>query len=389
MAGRGAARRAGSEAAGERGLPTRDDAPAGPPVYPTLAPGGVELRLELLGDGQPVARASPPLPAPETDGRIAWIGGLPAKSLAAGRYEVVATVRQAGEAVEERTAFEIGVDAAAESTPDVPPRVPADLVPVLEQAARYVLDYEQALHDLAAEESYTQWAQWQDPVAGPSLTCTATACRRRTRADVVFVRLGGAIPWGTFRDVFEVDGQEVRHRDARLESLLSASSVASVAQHVRAILDESARYNIGPAVRNINFPTPSLAFLLPRNQPRFAWKRGGSRRFETVEGVELLFDEVARPTLVDQGGHGDLPARAASGSTPRAAPSCAARRSSASSPPGRAPRWPPSTGPCRSSPCGSRRRCGKGTKTSPGLPCPSSAPPARRPPATRASGGSP
>ncbi len=60
-------------------------------VYPTLASSTAELRLELLRDGQPVAQARPALPAPEPDGRIGWVGGLPAKSLAAGRYEIVAT----------------------------------------------------------------------------------------------------------------------------------------------------------------------------------------------------------------------------------------------------------------------------------------------------------
>ncbi len=77
---------------------------------------------------------------------------------------------------------------------------------------------------------------------------------------------------------------------------------------MRAILDESARYNIGPVKRNVNFPTLALVFLHPRNQHRFAWKRGGTRRFGTVEGLEVEFEEVARPTLVDQDGHGDLPA---------------------------------------------------------------------------------
>ena len=143
---------------------------------------------------------------------------------------------------------------------------------------------------------------------GPTLSCTATSCRRLTRADVVFVRLGGEIPWGTFRDVFEVDGQKVRDREGRLEKLFGASTPGSVAPRVRAILDESARYNIGPVMRNINFPTLALAFLHPRNQHRFAWKRGGTRRFGTVEGLEVEFEEVARPTLVDQDGHGDLPA---------------------------------------------------------------------------------
>jgi len=188
--------------------------------------------------------------------------------------------------------------------------VPAELVPVLEQAARYVLDYEQAFHDIAAEESYTQWTERQDTtVAGPTLSCAASSCHRSTRADVVFVRLGGEIPWGTFRDVFEVDGQKVRDHEARLEALFSASSPASATQRVRAILDESTRYNIGPAVRNINFPTLSLVFLHPRNQHRFAWKRGGTRRFGTVEGLEVEFEETARPTLVDRDGQGDLPAK--------------------------------------------------------------------------------
>ncbi len=269
------------------------------PVYPSLAAMAPEVRLELLRDGQPVAQARPPLPAPEPDGRIAGIFGLPAKPLAPGRYEIVATVRQGDVSAEERTAFEVQEATGAPVAAVAPPPVPAELVPVLERAARYVLDYEQAFHDIAAEEDYRQWA--------PRLSCDSS-CRRATRADVVFVRLGGEIPWGTFRDVFEVDGQRVRDREGRLEELFGASPSGSVAPRVRAILDESARYNIGPVKRNVNFPTLALAFLHPRNQHRFAWKRGGTRRFGTVEGLEVEFEEVARPTLVDQDGHGDLPA---------------------------------------------------------------------------------
>ncbi len=279
------------------------------PVYPSLAATSPEIHIELLRDGQPVAQARPPLPAPEPDGRIAGIFGLPAKPLAPGRYEIVATVRQGDVSAEERTAFEVREATGAPVATAAPPPVPADLVPVLERAARYVLDYEQAFHDVAAEENYTQWAETGGAtMKGPTLSCTATSCRRLTRADVVFVRLGGEIPWGTFRDVFEVDGQKVRDREGRLEKLFGASTPGSVAPRVRAILDESARYNIGPVMRNINFPTLALAFLHPRNQHRFAWKRGGTRRFGTVEGLEVEFEEVARPTLVDQDGHGDLPA---------------------------------------------------------------------------------
>ena len=280
------------------------------PVYPSLAATAPEIHIELLRDGQPVAQARPPLPAPEPDGRIAGIFGLPAKPLAPGRYEIVATVRQGDASAEERTAFEVREATGAPVASAAPPPVPADLVPVLERAARYVLDYEQAFHDVAAEEDYTQWAEpGGATMKGPTLSCTATSCRRLTRADVVFVRLGGEIPWGTFRDVFEVDGQKVRDREARLEKLFGVSPPGSRAPRVRSILDESARYNIGPVMRNINFPTLALAFLHPRNQHRFAWKRGGTRRFGTVEGLEVEFEEVARPTLVDQDGQGDLPAK--------------------------------------------------------------------------------
>jgi VWFA-related protein len=191
-----------------------------------------------------------------------------------------------------------------------PPSAPADLASVLERAGQYVVEYEQAFHDIAAEETYTQRTAPQQKMGGGiALLCTPAGCQRTTRADVVFVRLRGEVPWGTFRDVFEVDGQKVRDREARLESLFGASSPAGAAERVQAILKEGARYNIGPAVRNINFPTMALAFLLPQNQQRFAWKRGGTRRFTTVEGLEVQFEETARPTMVDDGGRGELPAK--------------------------------------------------------------------------------
>jgi VWFA-related protein len=199
----------------------------------------------------------------------------------------------------------VGAGVAAASPP-----APADLASILERSGQYVVDYEQAFHDIAAEETYTQrTAPQQKMGGGVALLCTPAGCQRTTRADVVFVRLRGEVPWGTFRDVFEVDGQKVRDREARLEPLFGASAPASRAERVQAILKESARYNIGPAVRNINFPTMALAFLLPQNQQRFAWKRGGTRRFTTVEGVEVHFEETARPTMVDDGAGGGLPAK--------------------------------------------------------------------------------
>jgi len=271
------------------------------------------LRLEVLRKGQPVADLSPAVPAPEPSGEIAWIGGLPAASLPPGRYDVVATVLQGSESAEAHAAFEIGsaVGAGAAATA---PAVPEDLVPILDRAARYVLDYERAFDDIAAEETYTQWSSNASSAARTgarqiTLSCSTDLCRRRTKADVVFARLAGSVPWGTFRDVLEVDGQPVHDHQGRLEELLSRSPTAGTAQRAQAILGESARFNIGPAIRNINFPTLSLAFLLPKNQARFAWTRGETRRFGSIETVEVDFEEITRPTIVDQGDQGDLPAQ--------------------------------------------------------------------------------
>jgi hypothetical protein len=189
-----------------------------------------------------------------------------------------------------------------------PQRVEAELVPLLERAGRYVTDYETDFRDIVAEETYTQWTEARQ--ANPTLGTTVPAQRRVTRADMVFVRLGGDLPWGSFRDVFEVDGQPVRDRDARLEKLFRERP-ASAVERARAILLESARYNLGPATRTYNIPTLALAFLHPRNQGRFSFKRGGHRRIGGFDGVEVEFEETSVPTLVstDRNAPGNLPAR--------------------------------------------------------------------------------
>ncbi len=191
--------------------------------------------------------------------------------------------------------------AAAEAAPPSPAVPPADLAPILERAARYVFDYEQRFHDLVADEVYEQTGprDRRKYVGGLPLRCSVSFCRRTSRADVVFVRLGGEIPWGTFRDVYEVDGEKVRDRESRIEHLFRDTPEGAV-ERARSLLAESAKYNIA-ASRNLNFPTLPLSFLLERNQRRFAWKRKGERRIAETRGVEVEFTEIARPTFVVDG----------------------------------------------------------------------------------------
>ena len=158
------------------------------------------------------------------------------------------------------------------------------LAAMLDRAGRYVVEYERTFRDLVAEEASTQWA------GEPRGTTDSPALRRRTlRSDMVFTTLPGALPWGCFRDVFEVDGRKVHDREARLERLFVNGSSASAIEHATAILDESSRYNIGAARRTANIPTYPLLFLHPENQARFRFEIKGRRRFRDQEGVELHF----------------------------------------------------------------------------------------------------
>jgi hypothetical protein len=156
-----------------------------------------------------------------------------------------------------------------------------------------VVDYGQSFRDIVAEETYTQWAGGR---------------RQNSRSELVFVAIPGAIPWTCFRDVFEVDGQQVRDRQSRLEKLFLTESRRSAIAKANAIIAESARYNVGRVRRTINVPTLPLLFLHPENQERFRFERKGHRRIGERETVEIALVEVAHPTLVNDDEGGDVSA---------------------------------------------------------------------------------
>jgi hypothetical protein len=116
-----------------------------------------------------------------------------------------------------------------------------------------------------------------------------------------------SVPWTSYRDVYEVDGQKVREREGRLEKIF-LSSAGSAQEHLDTIIRESARYNIGRAVRTVNIPTLPLLFLHPENQRRFRFARRGQRFIQGLAGIDIEFTEVARPSLVNNRAGEDLPA---------------------------------------------------------------------------------
>jgi VWFA-related protein len=274
-----------------------------------------ELDLEFRRDGQAVSHAKPQLPAPDASGRITYLGSLPAAELPPGRYEVWARARLGEEEATDATAFTITPRAPAAVVAAPPAAKPAagptpgsledrkgvatPLATILERAARYVLEYESTFRDLVAEEAYRQW--------GPNLKAGFGQVARTLRSDLVFVRLPGPLPWGTFRDVYEVDGQKVRDRQRRLEKLFF-SPKASDYERAQAILNESSRYNLGQPYRNVNVPNLGLLFLRPENQERLAFKRKGSRAIAGFPTAEVAFEERTSPTLVHDRWGNDVPA---------------------------------------------------------------------------------
>ena len=281
------------------------------------------VELEFRKDGQTVAHATPQLPAPDAGGRITYVGSFPTGSLGPGPLRGLGArpprrrrshggdglhAHAAGLA---RPRAHCSADAsgpkasaaqstsAAAGTIEDKKGVTTPLATILERAGRYVKEYEETFRNLVAEEIYRQW--------GPNPNVGEGQVARTLRSELVFVRLPGPLPWGTFRDVFEVDGQKVRDRERRLEKLFFAPKASDV-ERAEAILNESSRYNLGRAYRNVNVPALGLLFLRPENQKRLAFKRRGTRTIDGFHAAEVAFEEKASPTLVHDRWMNDVPA---------------------------------------------------------------------------------
>jgi hypothetical protein len=157
---------------------------------------------------------------------------------------------------------------------------------LMARAGRYVADCGERLSLIVCAERYTQYAL----EAGAAQPATRTLV-----SEFALVRVND--DWMGLRDVFEVDGEAVRDRQDRLVTLLTGRSSDGLRQG-REIADESARYNLGPVLRNFNTPTAALFFLQPDNQPRFRFTKEGE---DTLDGTRVWcvrYRETDRPTIV-------------------------------------------------------------------------------------------
>jgi hypothetical protein len=173
---------------------------------------------------------------------------------------------------------------------------------LLTRVGAYVGQFYQRFGSVVAEERYEQTIR-RTPGSNTTVTRGASGPTATTlRSDFLLVQVPGE-GWMPFRDVFERDGQQVRDREERLAKIFLSGSRASIDQ-ANAIMNESARYNIGNVQRNINVPTLVLTFLTDDLRPHFSFKID---KHDDDGSSVIEFHEVARPTLVRTTNERDLP----------------------------------------------------------------------------------
>ena len=102
-----------------------------------------------------------------------------------------------------------------------------------------------------------------------------------------------------------MDGAPVEDRQARLAELLRSSPEVSAERWER-LVEESARFNIGPIFRNLNAPTMALQLLTAMDQPRSSFTLRGEQEVGGVAAWIVDFQERDAPALIQGQGHEDL-----------------------------------------------------------------------------------
>lgn len=196
------------------------------------------------------------------------------------------------------------------ASPAAAPRPPAPLADLLDRASGYVRGFVVEFSTVVAEEKYVQDSHPAPDAAGFGLTRSFSQAAPRhieLRSDFLFVRTDPRADWLTFRDVFAVDGREVRDRRARLAKLFEESAIDAVDQAAR-IAQESFRYNLGTGQRTIADPLLALTFLEPAFRTRFAFTLGAIDLARGRDVWIVKFEERSRPTIIRDIDNHDAPA---------------------------------------------------------------------------------
>jgi hypothetical protein len=167
---------------------------------------------------------------------------------------------------------------------------------VLSAVRRYVAAYERQIVSIVGTEEYHQ-----------SLLGTAEHTdRRQLRSELGWVYLPHIGETIGLREIHQVDGIDRPDAGRRLHRLLETpTDERETDAHIRALLAESARYNLGADSRNFNFPTFPLTYFREKNRDRSRWK---VRPLDATH-ARIEFRERDRPTIVRMIDSTNVPAR--------------------------------------------------------------------------------
>ncbi|MFI5179209.1 MAG: hypothetical protein ACHQO8_11620 [Vicinamibacterales bacterium] len=160
------------------------------------------------------------------------------------------------------------------------------LVRLMQSAADYLDAYDRQFSAVVSEERYEQVVRSR----------TTTTAARTLKSDLLLINAGDA-GWLSYRDVYDVDGKAVRDRQPRLYDLFLHPSPDALQQAAK-ILDEGARFNIGPIKRTVNVPTMALAFLRRENQRRSVFETRDQATVNGSRAAILRFKEDSLPRLI-------------------------------------------------------------------------------------------
>lgn len=182
---------------------------------------------------------------------------------------------------------------------------------ILDRATVSVEAFMKRFTRIVAEERYVQ--EYLDAgVEGSrgSFTAAPRVRERRTlTSDLLLVKPDQDVDWQVFRDVFDVDGREVRNREPRLAKLfIDSRDTANALQRARDIAAASAAFNIRP-IGTVDNPYIALGLLQRQYRTRLRFTPRG--RDESVGPDARLFEfrETAKPTLMRGSGDKDIVAR--------------------------------------------------------------------------------
>ena len=236
-------------------------------------------------------------------------------------HTILVRLKRKGATLRSRTMVMIPRPGAAANAPpepeDLMPQEPApvlekpdagtpSLEAILRSAAQYLDAYEQEASALVSEETYLQKTPEPDP--------KTTAVSRQLRSDMLIIP-DATVGWLGFRDVFEVDGEQVHNRTDRLTALFMRPLPDRMAQ-ARRIVFESSRFNLRSDIfRTVNMPMMALRFLRFVDQRRSKFTLDGLQAVGGTRVALVRFEEQTKPRMIES--NDAAPARGAFWIEPR------------------------------------------------------------------------